>query len=251
MHSNYKYVGFIDDDCYPIRNDFLERAYKWLTSKKYRIVGVGGPIYVRSDKTVFFKSKMKGIKSFLNIRLLGGLFMEILETQNYKLEKLTFVNKIQGGSCFFNREILEIFGGFDQRFDGNYIREDTDVSMSIRKHGLLLSDPKMPVNHLHIQYGGCRRSADEFYSNFLSNTIFLILKHKRITIEIIIITLFDLLGLFKILLTGLDHDGFKINRFYFLKSMIYGIVQGFKKYFNPKKKISQAIIIEKKEYDNS
>ena len=251
LHSSYKIVGFIDDDCFPIRNDFLERAYKWLSLKKYNIIGVGGPIYVRSNEPRFVRSKMKGFKSLFKIKQLLRLFLEILETQNYKLQKLVFVNRIQGGNCFFNKDILELCGGFDQRFDGNYYREDTDVSMSIKKYGMLVSDPRMPVNHIWVKYAGCRRKADEFYSNILSNTIFLIMKHKRIPIEVILDTFFDISGLFKIFFTGFDNDGYKIKRVNFLKSVFKGLSLGFKKDFFPRKKFTPLVIDEKINYPNT
>lgn len=251
QHSNYNFIGFLDDDCSPIRKDLLKRAYKWLNLKKYNIVGVGGPIYYKSNEPHYIISKIRGFKSFFNIKQLFKLFLEIIETQNYKTQKLVFVNSIRGGNSFFRKDFLEKCGGFDPEFDGNYYREDTDVCLSLKKQGKLVSDPKMPVNHMHIKYSGCRRKADEFYSNILSNSIFLIMKHKKILIEVFLDIIFNILGIFKLFITSLDNENNKINRYNLLISCLTGFVLGFKKYFFPKKNFTPPIIEKKVKYPKS
>jgi len=109
----------------------------------------------------------------------------------------------------------------------------------------------MPVNHIWVKYAGCRRKVDEYYSNILSNTIFLIMKHKRIPIEVILDTFFDIIGLFKVFFTGFDNDGYKIKRVNFLKSIFKGLSIGFKKKNFPRKKFTPLVIDEKINYPNT
>jgi len=198
-NSNFDMIGFLDDDCLPIRNDLILRASKWLESRNLNIMGVGGPIYVRSTKPN---------KKYI----------------------LSYVNTLPGGNCFFKKKFVEKCGGFDSIFDGNYFREDTDLCLKIKKYGKLIFDPKMPVNHLLYRNGGCRRNINQFYLNFFSNTILLILKHKNIIFEIVVGFYYHFPNFIRYLIQGFDEDFYIIKRFKLIKSLIRGIILGFKKY---------------------
>jgi len=204
-NSNYKIIGFLDDDCIPIRDDLFTVAYKWLSLKNPKIVGVGGPAYIRSN------------------------------TPDKKY-KLGFVNTLPGGNSFFIKEYIDKVGGYDPNFDGNYFREDTDICMSLKKYGKLLFNPKMPVNHLLVTFGGCRKDFYYFYSNLISNTILLTLKHRKIYIETIMDSYYHLKNFFKILIKNGSKDIFPIKIIYVLKLLIRSFFSGIKKYLILKKK---------------
>lgn len=213
-NSNSEIIGFLDDDCIPIRNDLLIRAYKWLKLNKYKIVGVGGPIYLRKSKS-----------------------------NNEKL-KLEYVTTLRGGNCFYLKVYVQKCGGFDIKFDGNFFREDTDFSISIRKFGRLILDPKMPVNHLMYNSGGCRRDINDFYLNLISNTILLILKHKKINIDVIFDSIYHLFNYFKVFTQNNNEniEYYQLKKFNFFKTIKEGFFLGIKKYFLPKMKQEPIIL---------
>ncbi|MHA1284443.1 MAG: glycosyltransferase family 2 protein [Promethearchaeota archaeon] len=249
-HSNYEIIGFLDDDCIPIYNNLIIKAIKWLNTKNQNIIGIGGPIYFRSNKPRSLprneisknKIKIKRIFKFIEYSFLN--FYE----KNYKL---CFVNFLPGGNFFFKKKYIEKVGNFDPGFDGNYIHEDTDICLRLSKFGKLVSDPEMPVNHLGITYGGCRRKPEIFYSNNISNTIYLLSKHKKLTHKILLSIIINLFGILKILIFGYDRDNFfvksqTINRINFLKLIFKAIIIGIKKKSissnNLKKSIKYSIL---------
>lgn len=234
--SNYNIIGYLDDDCLPIYRDLLKRAYSWLTQGNKSIIGVGGPVYSKPNKTSLNNNRFKLSKIF-----------EFLEFLYYKRLKLTYVSSVSGGNCFFKKEFVEMCDGFDPNFDGNYYREETDLCIRIRKYGKLVSDPKMSVNHLQINYGGCRKDYSKFYSNIFENTIFLLLKNKKLTIEVVFDTIKHFLGFMYNFTTGSLEKLMKKNRLNLLISIIQGICKGFEKALR-KKKIYSYIIDEKLEF---
>lgn len=233
-YSNYKIIGFLDDDCIPINKTLLMRAIRWLNLKNSNIIGVGGPVYTRTTVPTLSIPKIRGIKSCI----------ENIEILIYKPLILRFANTLRGGNLFLKKELVEICGKFDTNFDGNYYREDTDLCMNMKKYGNLVSDPKMPVNHLNVNYGGCRRNISEFYSNVLSNTTLLVMKHKKILIEVFLDTFLHILTFLTRFITGKEDDGTKIKRIKTLFSIIQGIIIGLKKYFSNNKEDKEIIIEE-------
>lgn len=228
--SSYKIIGYLDDDCLPLCKDLFKRAYYWLTQDEQKVIGVGGPVYSRSNKPNLNKFK-------LNLRN----FYNFLELFYYKRLNLAYVNSIPGGNCFFRKDLVKKCGGFDPNFGGNYYREETDLCMRISKFGKLVSDPKMPVNHLQINYGGCRKEYSEFYSNVFENTILLIMKNKRLTIEVFLDTYKHFLGFIYSFTSGSRKRLIKTSRSKLLFSMLHGICKGFKKSFRKREKDSYNI----------
>ncbi len=246
-YSNHKFIGFLDDDCFPVRKDLIYRAYKWLDLKNQNIVAVGGPVYKNSYKPNFIKSRIKSNSTFFKIKNVFRLILEIIDTLCYKREKLTFVKSLVGCSFFFKKSFVMKCGGFDPNFDDNFIREDTDICMKMEKFGLLLSDPKMPVNHKNVKYGGCRVNPCEYYTNVLSNTILLTLKHKKIIVTVLINSFVIFLLFFKTFIKGIDNNQQKIKRIFLLKSVLKGLPLGFIKYYSSKKEsLYQKLILKSK-----
>ncbi len=213
-YSNYDLIGFLDDDCIPINIDLFERAMRWLFLRNLNIIGVGGPVYLRSNGPPA------------------------------KAQKLKFVNTIPGGNCFYKKDFVERSGGFDPTFDGNAIREESDCCLKLKQYGLLVIDPLMPINHLHINYGGCRVNTYQYYLDVFSNTILLALRHRKIPIEVLINTLNHMYNFLKIVITGIDNNHKAIKRWTLLGSFFYGVFYGFKKYLLPRKRTNLKLIDE-------
>ncbi|MFX1385397.1 MAG: glycosyltransferase family 2 protein, partial [Promethearchaeota archaeon] len=239
-HSRYDYIGFLDDDCIPIRKDLLLRAYTWLKSRKNEIIGVGGPIY---DNSLEYKSKKFKLIDLLNLKKIP----EFIQSLIYKPNKLSYANTIPGGNCFFRKKIVLECGGFDPSYDGNYYREESDLCRKIKKYGRIISDPCMPVNHLQVKFGGCRRTFTELYYYIFSNTVLLYLKHKKISIEVFLDTLKHLFIFLYILVSGTNNNSTKIKRTQMIKSFVNGFSNGIYKYFK-KSKDTDIEITEKLEF---
>ena len=240
-YSNYEKIGFLDDDCLPISNNLILRAIKWLSTKNKNIIGVGGPIYFRSNKPRAI-IRINRFKEIFKIKTILKYFYHSFLNFYEKTYKLCYVNFLAGGNFFFKKEFIKLSNGFDHKFNGNFFHEDTDICMSLRKYGKLLLDPKMPVNHLGIKFGGCRRDIVNYYFNFVSNTTLLLLKHKKITVEIILISIINILGFLKRFASSRDTSqyfipNYDIKRINLLKSVFNGFLMGFIKYFSQKKEM--------------
>ena len=57
----------------------------------------------------------------------------------------------------FIRTVLEKVGGFDTRYGGTALFEETDISLSVRKLGYRIHyTPDASLTHLGVSTGGCR-----------------------------------------------------------------------------------------------
>lgn len=248
-NSNYEFIGFLDDDCIPIRKDLIKRACRWLLSRNQKIVGVGGPIYFRSTEP--YKVSSLKFKDFLKFKKFFKLFVKRIDNYFFNRQKLMFVDVIPGGNSFFKKKYIELCNGYNPSYDGNFYAEETDFCLKIRKFGNLISDPKMPVNHLQVSYGGCRQKIEIYYQNLFSNIILLILNHKRIYFEVLIDIFRHIFYVFKMILIGMDNDSQKINKIRLVKLLIYSIVDGIKKYYFQNKNHFQILIEESIEFNHS
>lgn len=234
-------VGFLDDDCIPIRNDLLFRASKWLLSKGENIIGVGGPTYLRSTKPNKTFFKIKNIKEIFNIKFYFKIILYLL--LDSKIQKLHYTKYLPGGNFFFKKEYLLKVNGFDPRFDGNHHKEDDDICISLEKYGNLIFDPKMCVNHLKIDTGGCRREIESYLPNSISNSILLITKHKKITLRTLIVFFYHLERIFYYLLVRREDSNDRIDKKLMVRNLIQSIPKGLLKHTMKKKKQPTLSII--------
>ena len=248
--SAFEYLGFLDDDCLPLNDNFLMRAFRWLKLNKLKIIGVGGPIYFRSTNPPTINTKLS-IKNIYNFKLIISKILEKFEFYYFKPVVLKISNILPGGNCFFIKKFVKKCGFFDPLFDGNFYREETDFCMRIKKYGILILDPKMAVNHLKIDYGGCFTNRERLYYYIFKNTIFLLLKHKRIIIEILMDTIKHLLGMFHALVKRKDFLDIRVNRLLLIKFGLTAIRDGITKYTNKFKYNRKAIVENVRLYPNS
>jgi GT2 family glycosyltransferase len=89
------------------------------------------------------------------------------------------VDTLIGCNMSFRRHVLEEVGGFDEKFRGNCLREDTDISVRVRKLGYkLIFHPKACVVH---KYTGRPVTKTWFYWNIYNHTYFYLKNFKPIT----------------------------------------------------------------------
>lgn len=85
----------------------------------------------------------------------------------------------RGGNMSFRRSAIQEVGGFDERFRGNAMREETDFSLRVVRAGwVIMFDPKAHVRHLTIRHGGSRdKERIAWYEDFFFNETLFFLKH--------------------------------------------------------------------------
>jgi len=119
-----------------------------------------------------------------------------IEKQNTYVGRITLLGKFTDGfsstvkqdvdtvmGCNFSvrKDIYEKIGGSDEKFTGNAIREESDLSLRIKEKGYrIVFEPTAMVTHLRIQTGGARKTEGRlsWYFHFFSNETYFILKHR-------------------------------------------------------------------------
>lgn len=78
--------------------------------------------------------------------------------RGFFVDRFLDVETFPGGNMSFRRSVLEKTGGFDTRFGGNALYEETDASLNVKKHGFTIRyTPHAVLTHLAASTGGCRQ----------------------------------------------------------------------------------------------
>ena len=131
-----------------------------------------------------FVEKCKAVgKVFANGFILGNF--------DLKQEKPIEVDTVIGCNMSFRKRLLEKAGGFDERFRGNCFREDTDISLRIRRLNYkLIFHPKAVAIH---KFKGGIVSRKWFYWTVYNHTYFFLKNFKPISakdfFEFVVVTL--------------------------------------------------------------
>ena len=85
----------------------------------------------------------------------------------------------RGGGMAFRRKIVVQVGGFDERFRGNAMREETDFSLRVIRAGYRIRYiPELRVIHLGAHTGGSRtENRKNWYEHFFANETLFQLTH--------------------------------------------------------------------------
>lgn len=142
------------------------------------------------------------------------------------------VDTVIGCNACFRKDIFEKVGGFDEQFGGNAMREESDLSLEIKKLGFkIIFEPSACVKHLRAETGGNRKTEGriKWYFDFFSNETYFFLKHKPLII-------FPLILLTRIewILRCMFGFGREVN-IISIKTPFLGVLDGIKKY---KRKVS-------------
>jgi GT2 family glycosyltransferase len=91
------------------------------------------------------------------------------------------VDHLPGGNMSFRREVFAKVGGFDIRYGGSAIGEETDFCLRARRAGFqFIFDPRASLEHLHLPTGGCRTPRFEDWLFWHAhNTMLFVLRHAR------------------------------------------------------------------------
>jgi len=130
--SKGEICAFIDDDAYP-NTDWINSAVKWFMNGN--VVAVGGPGITPKEDSFWQKVGGSIIESFF---CSGGVQYRYVPTQK------AFVVDYPAYNLFVKTKILRKVGGYDCNFYGG---EDTFLCMKLIKHGDIIYDPNVVVNH--------------------------------------------------------------------------------------------------------
>jgi len=152
-HSNGEIVIYIDDDVL-LDSDFI------LTHVK---------AYDRTDQLAALSGRVRTagetISTHLYARASDGSW-----SGGYDFPDEGDIETVRGCNMSFRRSALEKIGGFDPSYEGNALREESDVCFRLRRLGYQIRfEPGASLDHLTAPDGGCREQelwgSSFFYQN--------------------------------------------------------------------------------------
>lgn len=165
--STGEVVVFLDDD--------VVVSSKWGQNilKPYKnpsIGGVGGRV---EEPTANFVERVKqrflDVLAFPYSHSIGKVMIDGTVVGNFGADKRASVDHLYGCNMSFRKACLIQIGGFDPAFEVNF-REETDLSIRVRKMGLkLFFEPEALLFHKKVTTGGGIKSLDrteKIYDSF-------------------------------------------------------------------------------------
>ncbi len=148
--------------------------------------------------------------------------------RGFTIEKPLEIDSAQGVNMSFRRSSLEKTGGFDLRFGGSFLYEETDVFLTLKKMGCRIRYiPYAALTHLGAASGGCRLEdvIKEVYW-YAHNFTLLFMKHfPRYTFPV----------WFSIRLAKFLRDVYRVKSIKPLIAGLKGMLDGYRSYRLPRK----------------
>lgn len=97
---------------------------------------------------------------------------------------LMFSNRENSGACYadsgrgclmsFSANVIHKLNGFDKNYQGNALREESDLFVRIKHAGQrVYFDPKVCVDHIMANVGGCRsEKSKDYWQTFFNNQVY-------------------------------------------------------------------------------
>ncbi len=95
------------------------------------------------------------------------------------------VDTVIGCNTCIRKDVYQKVGGIDERFTGNALRLESDLSLRIKKMGYsIIFDPTAEITHLREPTGGARKTEGriQWYFDFFSNETYFSLKHRPVVL---------------------------------------------------------------------
>ncbi|MFH0952232.1 MAG: glycosyltransferase [Patescibacteria group bacterium] len=164
--STGEIIIFLDDDCRVDQDNFI--AQHASNYDDPAIGGVGGKVI---DQNVKLNREQSGKVCW--VTKTGKIYANAIS------DKRMNINAPRGGNMSYRKSAIRQAGGFDERFSGNAMREETDFSLRVVRSGnKIIYDPKTEVVHLGLTYGGSRQHDRlDWYYHFFHNEMLFYLKH--------------------------------------------------------------------------
>lgn len=163
-------VVFFDDDTELVGNDVI--AAHMENYRNEAIGGVGGRVIDDNDLNTVHSGPVCAVTWTGYIH------------PNADSDVRQPISAPRGGNMSFRRSVIAEVGGFDERFRGNAMREETDFSLRVVRAGhIIMFDPKAMVRHLALRHGGSRdKDRIAWYEDFFYNETLFFLKHFPVTL---------------------------------------------------------------------
>ncbi len=163
-------LAFTDDDCI-VESGWVSRLVSGYRSD--HVGGVGGRVIpIENDKV-----RPIAIRKDLRI---GCVDQNGTVTSNFDLtsEGLLSVDHLAGSDMSFRRDVFERLGGFDEHYQGNAYRFETDWGVQVRRAGFtILFDPQAKVSHRRAPIGGNRVDTEEWFHWYARNHTYFLVKN--------------------------------------------------------------------------
>jgi GT2 family glycosyltransferase len=91
------------------------------------------------------------------------------------------IDTVIGCNMCWRKDVYVSLGGADEKFTGNALREDTDLSLRAKHMGYkIVFEPKAIIDHKRAESGGARKTEGRiaWYFHFFSNETYFFLKHR-------------------------------------------------------------------------
>lgn len=159
--KNPEIILFVDDDVV-VKPDFIAQHVTSFNDPK--VGAVVGRVVVPGKKQELPASVPVGKITWF------GAFRD-----NYASRTPQTVDTFIGCNFSLRATILPKTGGFDEKFKGNALREDSEMAVRVRKAGFIIQfNPEAELIHKEAKSGGTRSQTDRiqwyhalFYNNFL------------------------------------------------------------------------------------
>ncbi len=211
------YILFVDDDVV-VKKGLIENHLNNYSDR--RTGGVGGRVVTVGQQ---FELERKDVGRITFFGSFTDGFSSIVNQE---------IQTVLGCNASWRRDIFKEVSGFDEQFTGNAMREESDLSLRIKKQGYkILFEPKAVVEHLREPVGGARKTEGriEWYFNFFSNETYFFLKHRpKIVVPLILLTRWEWA------LRCMFGFGREVN-FRSMTTPFLGVIDGIKKYRRLKK----------------
>lgn len=157
-------VLFIDDDV-KIPQDFVCRHVR--NYEDPQVCAVAGRI-------LDARSQRRG-----EPRACGALRWHGQVVSDFYFARRAVVEHARGANMSFLRDRALAAGGFDERFTGNALREDTDFCLRYTRQrpGRMVFDPEACLYHFASASGGCRSCDQALDPRTYANELYFLLKH--------------------------------------------------------------------------
>lgn len=161
-----KYLLFLDDDVLP-KKGFIGEHLKHFSD--LTVAATTGRV-VTAGEAEDPDSRQVGRVGYFG-QVSGGFSSTIMQE----------VDTVVGCNMCWRKDVYEKLGGVDERFTGNAIREETDLSLRAKKAGYkIIFEPRAEVIHTRAKSGGARKTEGRlrWYFDFFSNQTYFFLKHR-------------------------------------------------------------------------
>jgi GT2 family glycosyltransferase len=165
MKARGEIILFVDDDIEARRGLIVNHVRNYVEA---RVVGVAGRVVTPGEKEELGRV---GVGRVWPWGYVSGGFSSNLRQE---------VAGVYGCNASWRKEFFEKEGGFDERFVGNAIREETDLALRMSQWGEIIFDPKAEVVHKRAKSGGGRKDNRlKWYEDYFNNESVFMRKQVR------------------------------------------------------------------------